>query len=52
MPPADIDAIVQILAHISCLVMDYPEIEELDLNPVMIYAKGAKILDAKIILDK
>ncbi|MEM4244427.1 MAG: acetate--CoA ligase family protein [Candidatus Bathyarchaeia archaeon] len=50
-PPADIDAIVNILLSTSKLVMDYPEIKELDLNPIMIYDKGAKTVDARIILE-
>jgi len=50
-PPADIDAIVQILLNTSRLVMDHPEIKELDLNPIMVYEKGAKTVDARIILE-
>ena len=50
-PPADTDAIVTILVNTSKLVMDYPEIKELDLNPIMAYEKGAKTVDARIILE-
>lgn len=50
-PPADIDAIVNVLLNTSKLVMDYPEIKELDLNPIMAYEKGAKTVDARIILE-
>lgn len=50
-PPADIGAIVKILLATSKLVMDHPEIKELDLNPVMVYEKGAKTVDARIILE-
>jgi len=50
-PPADIDAIVQILLNTSRLVMDHPQIKELDLNPIMVYKKGAKTVDARIILE-
>ena len=50
-PPADIDALVGILCSTSRLVMDNPEIKELDLNPVMAYQKGAKTVDARIILE-
>jgi acyl-CoA synthetase (NDP forming) len=50
-PPADIDAIVKILLATSKLVMEHPEIKELDLNPVMVYKKGAKTVDARIILE-
>ena len=50
-PPADIDAVVQILLDTSRLVMGNPEIRELDLNPIMVYEKGAKTVDARIILE-
>ncbi|MDH5450682.1 MAG: acetate--CoA ligase family protein [Candidatus Bathyarchaeota archaeon] len=50
-PPADIEAIIRILVNTSRLVMDYPEIKELDLNPIMVYKKGAKTVDARIILE-
>ena len=50
-PPADIDALVNILRSISQLVSDHTEIKELDLNPVMAYPKGAKVVDARIILE-
>jgi acyl-CoA synthetase (NDP forming) len=51
MPPADIDAIVKILLSTSKLVMEHDEIKELDLNPIMVYRKGAKTVDARIILE-
>ena len=50
-PPADIDAIAKILLATSRLIMDYPQIKELDLNPVIVYEKGAKTVDARIILE-
>jgi acyl-CoA synthetase (NDP forming) len=50
-PPADIDAIVKILLKTSKLVMEHQEIKELDLNPIMVYKKGAKAVDARIILE-
>ncbi|PVX26417.1 MAG: acetyl-CoA synthetase [Candidatus Bathyarchaeum sp.] len=50
-PPADIDTLAKILLNTSRLVMDHPEIKELDLNPVMVYEKGAKTVDARIILE-
>jgi acetyl-CoA synthetase (ADP-forming) len=50
-PPADIDTIVKILLNTSRLVTDHMEIKELDLNPVIVYEKGAKTVDARIILE-
>jgi len=51
MPPADVEAIVQIIVNTSRLVMDHLEIKELDLNPIIVYEKGAKTVDARIILE-
>jgi acetyl-CoA synthetase (ADP-forming) len=51
LPPADIEAIVKILVNTSRLVMEHQEIKELDLNPIMVYGRGAKTVDARIILE-
>ena len=50
-PPVDIKALVKILCSASQLVMEHPEIKELDLNPVMAYEIGAKVVDARMILE-
>ena len=50
-PATDVDAILNILLNASRLVMDNPQIKELDLNPVLAYEKGAKTVDARIILE-
>ena len=51
-PPADIDAIASSIVNLSCLVSDFPEIQELDVNPLMVMEKGAMALDARIIFKK
>lgn len=48
--PADIDAIVDAIARIARLTLDFPEIAELDINPVFAYEKGLSALDVKIML--
>jgi acetyl-CoA synthetase (ADP-forming) len=50
-PAADVSAIIKILLATSKLVMSHSEIKELDLNPIMVYQKGAKTVDARIILE-
>jgi len=50
-PPADTGAIMRILLATSKLMMSHENIKELDLNPVMVYEKGAKTVDARIILE-
>ncbi|MCS7114569.1 MAG: acetate--CoA ligase family protein [Nitrososphaerota archaeon] len=51
LPQADVEAIVKILLSASRMVMENQEIKELDLNPIMVYEKGAKTVDARIILE-
>jgi acyl-CoA synthetase (NDP forming) len=50
-PPADIQALVDMLLRVSALLGDHPEIKEIDLNPIVVYPKGAKAVDARIILE-
>ena len=49
---SDITALENILLQVSKLVMDYPVINQLDLNPAFSYPKGAKCVDARIILEE
>lgn len=51
LPPADVNVIVEILLNASKMMMENQEIRELDLNPIMVYGKGAKTVDARIILE-
>ncbi|MCL6639723.1 MAG: acetate--CoA ligase family protein [Firmicutes bacterium] len=52
-PPADEEAVVDILLKLSELATDFPQIAELDLNPLLVYEKGrgACAADALIIID-
>ncbi len=47
--PVDINAIANNIVNLSCLVSDFPEIQELDLNPLVVHEQGATALDARII---
>lgn len=49
---ADVEAATKILVKVSSLIISYPNIVELDLNPVMVYEKGACVIDARIIIRK
>jgi acyl-CoA synthetase (NDP forming) len=46
----DIDAIREILTKLNAVAIDNPEIQEIDLNPVIVHEKGASIVDSRIIL--
>lgn len=48
--PSDIRAVEDILVRVGTLVRDFPEIVELDINPLFCYHQGAKALDVKITL--
>jgi acyl-CoA synthetase (NDP forming) len=47
----DISRLEALLLDVSEFIQHYPEIKELDLNPVFAYKDGALIVDARIILE-
>ncbi|HUG14508.1 MAG TPA: acetate--CoA ligase family protein [Thermomicrobiales bacterium] len=51
MPGADLDVLAGLVENVSQLVADFPEIHELDLNPVFASESGAVAVDARIIVD-
>jgi acetyltransferase len=50
-PPADLDAICLTLIQVSQLIVDRPEILELDINPLLADEQGVIALDARIRVD-
>jgi len=52
-PPADLAAAVDVLLRLSQLVTDFPEIVEMDINPLMIFeqGRGAVGVDMRLILQ-
>ncbi|NJK81841.1 MAG: acetate--CoA ligase family protein, partial [Chloroflexaceae bacterium] len=50
--PADLAAIEEVVLRVSQLVTEFPEIVEMDINPLVVYNKGegTVVLDARIIL--
>jgi acetate---CoA ligase (ADP-forming) len=51
-PPADLEAMVDALLKVSRLVTDFPEIVELDINPLMVFDEGhgAMAIDMRLVL--
>lgn len=47
-PAVDMDALCESLIHISQLIIDIPEIQELDINPLLVDEHGVLALDARI----
>ncbi len=50
--PADLKELEQLLVGFSNLIVDFPEIAEMDINPIAISNGKAYALDARIIIDK
>jgi acetyltransferase len=51
-PPVNVARLIEILIRLSYLAADYPEIAELDINPLLVTAGDVVALDARIILDR
>jgi acetyl coenzyme A synthetase (ADP forming)-like protein len=49
--PVNRDALASLIHAVSLLVSDFPEISEMDLNPVFATAKGATAADVRIVCD-
>ncbi|MGA9754662.1 MAG: GNAT family N-acetyltransferase, partial [Desulfobaccales bacterium] len=50
-PPADLDMLAEILVRISQLVTDFPEIVELDINPLLVVNGRFVAVDARLIVN-
>jgi acetyltransferase len=50
-PPANLRLIEEILIKFAQLIIDFPQIKEVDVNPLLVDEKRAVALDARIILD-
>ncbi|UCE41593.1 MAG: acetate--CoA ligase family protein [Candidatus Aminicenantes bacterium] len=48
--PADVESLADILQRLSNLASDFPAIDEMDLNPVLVFerGKGAVVVDARM----
>ncbi|MGD0993590.1 MAG: GNAT family N-acetyltransferase [Gemmatimonadales bacterium] len=50
--PIDVEALVEVLIRLSYLAADYPEITELDINPLLCTPTEAVALDARAVVDR
>jgi acetyltransferase len=50
--PKNIDKLIEVLIRVSYLAADYPEIEELDINPLIVTTNDVIALDARIVVDQ
>jgi acetyltransferase len=51
-PPANLKKLEETISQFSQLLTDFPQIKEIDINPLLINEKDLTILDARIIIDK
>lgn len=49
--PADIYTLIDIIGRVAKLVTDFPEIAELDINPIFAYQDGLSAIDIKITIS-
>jgi acetyltransferase len=49
---SDIESIIDVLLRISQLVNDFPEILELDINPLLSFIEGYSAVDIKITITR
>ncbi len=50
-PPANIEAIEQILLRVSEMACALPQLREMDINPIIVDEVGAVAVDARIVVD-
>jgi acyl-CoA synthetase (NDP forming) len=50
--PSDLEAVVEVLIRLSDLLTDFPEIAEVDINPIMVLetGQGCRVLDTRLSL--
>lgn len=46
-PPADVEALADVLDAVSAMAVDLPDLVELDINPLLVDATGVIVLDAR-----
>ena len=51
-PPSDRNALVSVIRRLGQLAIDFPEILELDINPLLAQAQGATAIDARVRIGK
>jgi acetyltransferase len=47
----DLGALENLIVSISRLAMDYPEIQEMDLNPVLASPDGCRCVDSRLVVE-
>ena len=50
LPPIDRRSLKETIARVAWLMVNFPEIDSIDINPVLVSHSGARALDARIFL--
>jgi len=52
-PPADIAAVAEVIERVAHLALDHPRIQEIDVNPLLVYpaGQGALAVDVRMVLE-
>jgi acetyltransferase len=50
LPPANVDALVDVLLRVSNMACELPWIEEMDINPLFVDERGVTAVDARIVV--
>jgi acetate---CoA ligase (ADP-forming) len=48
--PKDVEAVKEVLARLNEIALGNPEIQEIDLNPLIVHERGVSIVDSRVIL--
>jgi len=48
--PYDVNALADLIVKVSHLIAEQPDVKDVELNPVRLYATGYKVLDARVII--
>ncbi|PIV07014.1 MAG: hypothetical protein COS57_01430 [Syntrophobacterales bacterium CG03_land_8_20_14_0_80_58_14] len=48
--PKDTGILKEVLQRVAQLAADHPEIQEVDINPIIVHEQGASVVDARIII--
>ncbi|MDY6875155.1 MAG: acetate--CoA ligase family protein [Chloroflexota bacterium] len=49
-PPVDIEAVVDALLALSRLLVECPEVVEVDVNPLLVFERGVAAVDARVVV--
>ncbi len=52
MARADVETLAKFIVKVGELMLNLPEISQLDLNPVFVFEKGATVVDARMVVEK